>query len=186
MVAFIISQGSPCTDFWSGTVIAKRFGLTISFKMLISLKSMRFSSSSMWLFLSTLTARCALDSLCTHMRTSPNAPEHVRNDEHTALCRQNIWWHLKREETYLYRGFFQFCNNLWAFPVSCRRNRKPLPMLKSQKFSWQRNNLLVSTIVPLLLRCKFKYYSLRSKSIYFDSHLKIPIHALNTLFAYII
>ena len=51
-----------------------RRSLTISFKMLISLKSMRFSSSSMWLFLSTLTALWAPDSLCTHILTSPKAP----------------------------------------------------------------------------------------------------------------
>ena len=50
--------------------------LTISLRMLISLKSMRFSSSSMWLLRSTLTARWAPDSLCTHMRTSPKAPVH--------------------------------------------------------------------------------------------------------------
>lgn len=51
--------------------------LTISFRMLISLKSMRFSSSSMWLFLSTLTALCAPVSLYTHILTSPKAPVRV-------------------------------------------------------------------------------------------------------------
>ena len=48
--------------------------LTISFRILISLNSIRFSSSSMWLLRRTFTARCAPDSLCTHMRTSPKAP----------------------------------------------------------------------------------------------------------------
>ena len=54
--------------------------LTISFKILISLKSMRFSSSSMCDLRRTLTARWAPDSLCTHMRTSPNAPKNNVNE----------------------------------------------------------------------------------------------------------
>ena len=82
LVAFIWPNKSPRTDYLSWRSVCKEiWELTISFKMLISLKSMRFSSSSMWLFLSTLTARCACDSLCTHMRTSPNAPGHSRNGE---------------------------------------------------------------------------------------------------------
>ena len=143
LVAFIWPNKSPRTDRRSGAVIAKRFGLTISFKMLISLKSMRFSSSSMWLFLSTLTARCAVDSLCTHMRTSPNAPictKRWATLNFTVLREHQL-------QTYQSRGFFQSCNDLWAFPVSYRRNLMLLPMLNSQQFSLTKDHLLVSTIV---------------------------------------
>ena len=81
--------------------------LTISLRMLISLKSIRFSSSSMWLFLSTFTALCAVDSLCTHILTSPNAPKPT-----ITLCKTFVLTQCAKELSYLCRGSFQFCNDL--------------------------------------------------------------------------
>ena len=91
--------------------------LTISLRMLISLKSMRFSSSSIWLLRRTLTARWAPDSLCTHMRTSPNAPDSkipsVRYD-----CKSLNWM------TYRCREPCRFCSSHGACLGFYRRSQQ--------------------------------------------------------------
>ena len=104
-----------------------RLGLTISFRILISLKSIRFSSSSMWLLRSTLTARWAPDSLCTHMRTSPNAPNCMKSQSVSRgllLDGGGFATGAERANTYLYRAPCQFCKSRGACPMFCQRSQQ--------------------------------------------------------------
>ena len=63
-----------------------------------------------------------------------------------------------QRSTYPFRGSFQFCNNLSAFPVSYRRNPMLLPMLKRAKI--QRNKMKSHTTFnhecARTERCKLK------------------------------
>ena len=97
--------------------------LTISFRMLISLKSIRFSSSSMWLLRSTFTARWAPDSLWTHILTSPKAPISRQNTKLVTNTCDFSERKLKNElnvqhvrKTYQCRGLCQFCRSRATFP----------------------------------------------------------------------
>ena len=145
LVAFIWPNKSPRTDSSSRRSDCKEFWeLTISFKMLISLKSMRFSSSSMWLFLSTFTARCACDSLCTHIRTSPNAPGQVRNGEqcYNWRCFASTSLRLTSSEDLSNSVIISELSLCLADEIGC-----PCLCWTHKTFSLTKDHLLVSTIV---------------------------------------
>ena len=105
---------------WSIWLMTKSVAaLTISLRMLISLKSMRFSSSSMWLFLNTFTALWAPDSLCTHILTSPKAPRSWRH----WLKNRSFKKLLDVRETYLFQELCQFCRSRVGGPVCAQQTR---------------------------------------------------------------
>ena len=153
---------------WIG---AEEGTLTISFRILISLKSMRFSSSSMWLLRSTLTARWAPDSLCTHMRTSPNAP--ILSSWVRIPIRQKgrVW------STYLCQAPCRFCRSHVVCPTCGLRNQRRgcqsvqfvkllLQVLRwlwvklhrgQQKSMWRQISSDLPSTIFSLLPCQFKY-----------------------------